>query len=135
MTILISEKQDPKALLLNFSVNIMGFSIFSQQILFFRSIAFGAFLCLVYCIFRILRTVLIQYPASAFILDFIYFIFTAVSSVIFIFAVNNGEIRIFILLSIIIGWILFFFTIGRLISLSVKKSSEKLRKKCRKGLK
>ncbi|MBE6896712.1 MAG: hypothetical protein E7477_06380 [Ruminococcaceae bacterium] len=113
----------------------MGFTILSQQLLFFYSIVFGFFLCFVYCIFRIFRNIFSSFDAASFIFDLLYFLFTAVAFVIFIFTVNNGEIRIFILASVLIGWILFFFSFGRLISFLVKKSSEILGKICRKGLK
>ncbi len=113
----------------------MGFTVLSQQLLFAYSLAFGAFLSLVYCVLRIFRNLLSSFPIAVFAFDLFYFVFTAVAAVIFIFVVNNGEIRIYIIASAVLGWLLFFLSVGRLMSYVVKKSSEKFGKKCRKDLK
>ncbi|MBQ4628330.1 MAG: spore cortex biosynthesis protein YabQ [Clostridia bacterium] len=113
----------------------MGFTLLSQQTLFLLSLLFGGTLSAVYCVFRIVRNIFLAYPISAFIFDLLYFLITAISTVVFIFVANNGEIRIYVIASVCLGWILFFLTFGRFISFIVRKCTEKFRKKCRKDLK
>jgi spore cortex biosynthesis protein YabQ len=98
----------------------MEISISAQTYVFLYAVALGAILCAVYDIFRILRVV---FPPNMFVAlfqDVVYFIISAVICYAYILICNSGEIRWFILFGALIGWIIYYCTIGELVIRSAK---------------
>lgn len=99
----------------------MGFDNSFQLILFLYSLIFGIVLGAVYTAlsaFRILR------PPSAvalFVADSAYFLLSAVAFFVFVFVFCDGQIRIFVLLTVFIGWLCEYLTFGSLVKRFIKK--------------
>ena len=94
----------------------------SLQILnFFRSLLFGFAAFIFFDMFRIIRSVFHCGVLSVFIQDFLYFFMLVISVLIFVFAVNNGDVQIYILGGIFLGWMLGFHTYGKLTNFVIKK--------------
>lgn len=93
----------------------MDITITSQTYLFFTSILLGASLAAVYDIFRILR---IAIPSGSLLIaieDIFYFLFCTFVTFTFILRTNEGMVRSYILLGEIIGWVLYYLTLGNLV--------------------
>ena len=75
---------------------------------------FGCLVGLVYDFFRVFRLVFHAGMILLFIEDFIFSVFLAGSVFAFCFLFNSGKIRFFYLIAILFGWILYYFTVGRL---------------------
>lgn len=100
----------------------------SQLQTFEISLLFGAILGAFYDLFRIIRIFFKCRFWDVFIQDVIYFFISAVLTFLFILFINFGEIRFYILAAEIIGWILYYTTVGNLIhklfcrfSIAIKK--------------
>lgn len=98
----------------------MEISVASQTYTFLMSIVFGALLGIFYDIFRIIRIAFKTGRIAIFIEDAIFFTISAVLTFIFIFAVNSGEVRFFILFGILAGAVIYYYTLGSLIFRSAK---------------
>lgn len=83
------------------------------QVLLF-SLLFGLGLGLFYDCFRVLRLFVRCGSVSVFFQDMIYFLISAVASFVFIFEVNDGTVRLFILLAFFVGGVIWRCTLGRL---------------------
>lgn len=94
-----------------------------QMMNFLKTLLFGIIIFTVYDLFRFIRSIFRCGTAVIFIQDIFYFFAVTVAALIFIFAVNDGEVRIYILAGIFLGWLVGYSTIGRL--------SGKVLKKCR----
>ena len=87
------------------------------------SAVIGFLLGAVYEFFRIIRTAARMTGKKAvtntvyFICDILFFIIAAVISAIFIFYVNNGRIHGIALAGSLLGFLLYYNTVGRLVSL------------------
>lgn len=86
-----------------------------QTVLFLQACLLGFLLGLFYEIFRILRLMIKTGAVAVFVQDILYWSVSALISFLFILAVNSGQLRIFLLLGIVIGMIVYFFTLGALI--------------------
>lgn len=98
----------------------MEISVAGQTYTFLMSLIFGAILGLFYDIFRIFRIAFDFGKIAVFIEDALFFTISAVLTFIFIFTVNSGEIRFFILIGILAGAVIYYYTIGMLIYKSAK---------------
>lgn len=87
--------------------------VVAQQVwLFLYSCLLGAALGLLYDVFRILR---LAFPAPAPLVlaqDLLYFALCAVATFLFVMAQNYGQLRWFILAGELIGWVVYYLTIG-----------------------
>ena len=79
------------------------------------SIIFGAFLGIFYDIFRIIRIFFKCKFWNVFIQDIIYFFLSGVSTFLFILFINSGEIRFYILAGELMGFTLYYLTLGSLV--------------------
>lgn len=87
----------------------------SQQLaVLLWSLLFGAFLGAVYDLFRGFRVFVRCSAVFVLLQDLLYFVAAAVASFLFIFEVNDGTVRIFILFAFLVGGLLFRFTAGAL---------------------
>ena len=108
-------------------------SQYQLMILLIYSALVGAALGLVYDIFRIFRVAFIaqQHPkeqprkvnknsnffvwAIIFVQDIAFWLIAAVVTILFIFMVNRGQVRLFALSGQVMGFIIYFFTVGRVV--------------------
>lgn len=103
----------------------MGFDNSSQLLLFLYSLIFGIVLGAVYTGLSALR--LFKPPSSLllFFSDSVYFLLSAVAFFVFTFVFCDGEIRLFVLLTVFIGWLCEYLTLGSLIKRFIKKKKKK----------
>lgn len=88
----------------------------SQQIeVLLYSLLFGACLGVVYDLFRAFRFFVPCPAVAVFFQDTFYFLTAAVASFLFIFEVNDGSVRLFILLAFLAGGLGERFTLGLLL--------------------
>ncbi len=85
----------------------------SQAVSFLYSIILGIIYALFYDFFRAVRIVKPQTAFSVFLQDLLYFFITAIVTFIYLLALTNGEIRAYVLVGILIGFLLFIFTISK----------------------
>lgn len=93
----------------------MGISVAHQTQCFLLSLLLGAALGVLFDFFRILRLAL---PSPRWLVsaeDLLYFVLAAWCSLRFMLFVNQGEVRSFILVGEILGWVLYFFTMGQIV--------------------
>lgn len=93
----------------------MGIDLAKQTSAFLWSVLFGAFLGLFYDFFRILRIAVRTLPIIVFFQDVIFWFLSGLSTFIFIFTVNSGELRLFLFLGILTGSAAYYFTLGMLV--------------------
>ena len=86
---------------------------FSQAVSFLYSIILGIFFSAFYDIFRSLRLVKTQTSLAVFLQDIIYFLTTAIATFIYLLALTNGEVRAYVLIGILLGFLLFLFTVSK----------------------
>ena len=103
----------------------MGFDNSFQLLLFLYSLIFGVVLGAVYTGLSALR--LFKPPSSLLLLfsDSVYFLLSAVAFFVFTFVFCDGEIRLFVLLTVFIGWLCEYLTLGSLIKRFIKKKKKK----------
>ena len=90
----------------------MEISVSSQTIAFLLSCLLGAGLAAVYDVFRILRIALPQPAPVIAAQDFAYLLICAGATFFYLMTTVSGQIRLFVLVGEVIGWVLYYFTIG-----------------------
>lgn len=88
------------------------FSVQSQALSFLLSILLGVCAGIFYDVFRILRLSLSANKFVVLVQDILFWLFTAVASFLFIFVVNNGEFRLYFVFGELIGFGVYYFTMG-----------------------
>lgn len=78
----------------------------------FLSVGFGFLLGVVYDVFRIIRLLITSKKTGVYIQDILYIIFCAFTSFIFILTVTGGNLRFYILLGCLTGWLVYYFSFG-----------------------
>ena len=91
----------------------MVLSNVQQSTVLLLSLLFGVGLGAYYDLFRIFRLFVPCSAVAIFFQDFAYFISAAVASFLFIFEVNDGTVRLFILAAFFFGGVAFRLTVGR----------------------
>lgn len=86
-----------------------------QTILFLEATAVGFFLGFCMEPLRIYRLMLRPGAVAVFFQDIIYWSLCSVCSFVFILTVNLGQLRIFLVIGIVIGMVVYFLTLGSLI--------------------
>lgn len=92
-----------------------------QTVLFLESILLGMVLSVIFDVFRIIR---IGIPLPSFVIvieDILYFLICAVVTYFFMLKTTYGQVRGFIIIGEIIGFIIYYFTVGKLV-ISVSKT-------------
>jgi spore cortex biosynthesis protein YabQ len=79
---------------------------------FLISIGVGVLLGAYYDVFRIFRTVFCSEKRAVFYQDIFYMLTSAIITFLLALGVNYGNVRFYILAGEIIGWCLYFLTIG-----------------------
>lgn len=87
----------------------------TQMLIFLKACMLGCFICIVYDCFRIIRILFTNPAWLVFIEDIIFIILATVSSFVFIVTQNNGQFRFFLLVGELIGGIIYFYTISKVI--------------------
>ncbi len=98
---------------------IQGLS--EQTEIFFLSLGFGFLLGIVYDIFRTLRLIISRSAIFTVFMDILYFVLCAVLIFSFNLVVDSGKIRIYVLLGDVLGWLIYYFSLGEI---SVKVSNK-----------
>ena len=93
----------------------MEISITEQAQTVLLSLAFGVIIGIVYDCFRIFRLIIPAGKIIIFFQDIIFFSFFGVISFLYLLRENSGQARLFILVAIILGWGLYYTTVGSLI--------------------
>lgn len=97
------------------------FSFTEHTQLFFYSCIIGILLGVIYDFFRVFRIV---FPHNSFLVmleDIIFSLIYIIIIVAFTSAFARGEFRMFYIFGNILGFILYFFTLGRILLLSIRK--------------
>ena len=87
-------------------------AIAAQTRLFMMSLGFGFLLGVVYDLCRIARLTVTRGKAAVFFMDVFYFLSAGIAVFLFMLAFNGGEIRFYLLLGIVLGFLIYYFTFG-----------------------
>ena len=93
----------------------MEYVIENQTMTFLMSVVLGAALSAFYDVFRILRIAFRTPKWVVVIQDIIYFIICAVITFMFLLNNNYGMVRAFVIIGEILGWIIYYLTLGNLV--------------------
>lgn len=93
----------------------MAITITEQTAVFFHSLVLGVVLGCFYDLFRITRIAFVIPALLVLVEDLLFFLFSSI--VLFGFMLENsyGQIRYFILLGVVLGWTIYYFTAGSLV--------------------
>jgi len=93
----------------------MAIAITEQTAVFFHSLLLGAVLGCFYDLFRITRIAFVIPAQLVLVEDLLFFLFSSI--VLFGFMLENsyGQVRYFILLGMVLGWTIYYFTLGSLV--------------------
>ena len=100
---------------LNRGLEVMEISLISQISFFLVSAVIGAALSLLFDVFRVINIILRFNTKRIFFEDVTYFILCAVMTFMYLLVVAQGEIRFYIIVGETVGWLIYRFSIGRLI--------------------
>ncbi len=83
--------------------------------------ALGAFLCAVYDVFRLFRLKRKQNAIILFFFDFVFCVFSTVCLLILFFNLSYGRVRFYALALAVIGFLVWRFTVSRLVMTLILK--------------
>lgn len=92
----------------------MEITVASQTQAFLLSCAFGAVLSVLYDLFRIVRILTRARRGFTAFLDVLYFLLCGVFTFAFIMAANGGQVRGYVFLGELLGWVVYHLTLGNL---------------------
>lgn len=107
----------------------MELPIYFQFSLFLYSMLFGISCGLLYNIFCVLRIFFGKSKIAVCIQDIIYFIICTAAMFLFIYILNRGELRAYIILTAVLTALLYHLTVGRLITDILKNAVAIIRNK------
>ena len=90
-------------------------SVSGQLQVFGLSVLLGVGLGLVYEVFRLLRLAFFSQKTVVFVQDVLFSLTALVSTFVFVVAVNEGQLRFFLLIGELCGFMVYYFTLGTLI--------------------
>lgn len=93
----------------------MAITIAGQTAVFLRSLLLGVTLGCFYDLFRITRIALLLPSLLILLEDLLFFLFSSVTLFGFLLENSDGQIRWFILLGVVLGWTVYYFTVGSLV--------------------
>ncbi len=99
----------------------MQITLLSQVQVFLYATVFGAVLGILYTNFYILRKTFSSNKIQDFMYDLSYFIVCGFLTFVFIFTFNFGEVRIYILFGELLGFLIYYLTIGNFIAKIINK--------------
>ena len=85
-----------------------------QLISFLISCGVGIVYCLIYDILRAVRKSFTVTDATVFLQDIVYFITISITTFMLLTALSNGEIRSYVIIGILLGFLLCFFTFSKI---------------------
>lgn len=85
-----------------------------QLLTFLYSLIFGGILCIFYDVLRALRKCNLNSYVAVFISDFLFWVVSAFLTFIFLIARTNGEVRGYVLISQLLGFVLCRLTLSKL---------------------
>lgn len=106
----------------------MGVDYSLHTILALWSLAVGAFLCVVYDLFRITRLRHKQNAVVLFISDFVYCIIAAITMTVLFFNLSYGRMRAYAFAFAIIGFLVWRVTVSRLAITLLNKLIDRIEK-------
>ena len=89
-------------------------TIADQTRLFLLALGLGFLLGIVYDLFRVVRMAFTMRRVGVFIQDVLFFLTCAAATFLFLLAVNQGEIRGFIIAGEGLGFLIYYFSFGLL---------------------
>ena len=98
---------------------IQGLS--EQTEIFLLSLGFGFLLGFIYDIFRTLRLIISRPSAFTVAADILYFLLCALLVFCFNLVVDSGKIRLYVLFGDMLGWFIYYFSLGEIISRFINK--------------
>ena len=94
---------------------LYGLSLASQTRGFLLSLGFGFIMGIFYDLFRIIRIIISKGKLATIISDILYCIFLCFSLFLFCLTVNEGEIRVYLLLGASAGFCVYYFSLGAIV--------------------
>lgn len=92
-----------------------GVSVSGQLQVFGLAVLLGVGLGLVYEVFRLLRLAFSSQKTVVFVQDVLFSLTALISTFVFVVAVNEGQLRFFLLIGELCGFMVYYFTLGALI--------------------
>ena len=93
----------------------MAIAITEQTAVFLQALFLGVALGCLYDLFRITRVAFLLPAALVLVEDLLFFFLSSIVLFGFMLERSYGQIRWFILLGVILGWVLYYFTLGSLV--------------------
>ena len=90
-----------------------------QLKIFLYSLGMGAILCMLYDIFKALRVMMNFGSKLIFLQDLIYSVFASILTFLYLLLMNNGRVRLYILLGEVLGFLTYYFTLSKLFNNSL----------------
>ena len=81
-----------------------------QAAIFFNALLLGAILGLIYDFFRITRLAFIMPSILVLIEDLLFFLLSSIILFNYLLESSHGQIRYFILIGVVLGWVLYYFS-------------------------
>lgn len=94
---------------------LYGLSLATQTKNFLLSLGFGFIMGIFYDLFRIVRISISKSKIATVFSDILYCIFLGFSLMLFCLTVNEGEIRLYLLLGSLAGFFVYYFSLGVII--------------------
>ncbi|MEG0942360.1 MAG: spore cortex biosynthesis protein YabQ [Angelakisella sp.] len=93
----------------------MGISIAEQTAMFLRALLLGGIIGVVYDVFRVTRVAFKLSWSMVLLEDLLFFLLSAILLWRYFLEQGSGEVRIFAVLGVLLGWLLYFLTVGSLV--------------------
>lgn len=106
----------------------MTVSVSSQMLLFLFSMGVGGAFGLVYDLLYLGRLLSLCGKVLSFVWDCLYLLACGIFTFLFLLAGNAGEVRSFVLLGELLGYVLYRFTLGTLVSRGVRRLAADMRR-------
>lgn len=94
---------------------LYGLSLATQTKNFLLSLGFGFIMGIFYDLFRIIRISISKGKIATVISDILYCVFLCFALMLFCLTVNEGEIRLYLLLGSLAGFFVYYFSLGVII--------------------
>lgn len=100
----------------------MGYIDISYQTeTFIYSLILGLFFCVLYDFIRALHSLVLKLSFEVFIIDILYWIITTITSFFFIVIRCNGQIRLYVIIGLVLGFVTLRVTLSKLLFLLFQK--------------
>ena len=99
----------------------MDISVVGELFLVLYSLAFGICVGILYDCFRVSRLVFHLNGIVVFIEDILFCLMVAASYFIFCFLFNHGQVRLYVTVTAILGWFVYYITIGKAVYFLIRK--------------